>query len=101
LVRATFDTFNADDDQITSFGVFSKNSTVFPGTVNVFVVAAPTKVDMLTTIEFVVSLQILTQLAELILEAAPAVVGEANSDPINLVLCIILILFCNNYLLIN
>jgi hypothetical protein len=94
LVKATFDTFNADADQITSFGVFSKNSTLFPGIVKVFVVAAPTEVEMLTTTELAVSLQILTQLAEPILEAAPAEVGEDTSVPINLVLCIILIVFC-------
>jgi hypothetical protein len=92
LVNPTFATFtNAEDAQITSVGNFCKNSTEALGIVKDKVVAAPTEVEMLTVAATPAPLYNLTQVASLILEAVPAVVGIATSVAIILVLCIFII----------
>jgi chromate transport protein ChrA len=92
LVNPTLDAFtDAEDAKITSVEAFCKNSTCgWCGKVKLIVEAAPTAVEMLTVSTWLEVLHNLTQVASLILEADPAVVGIATSVAINFVLCIIL-----------
>jgi hypothetical protein len=106
LVNPTFAALTVlADAKITSVGSFCKNSTVPVGIVNVNVDAAPTAVEILTVAAAPEPLYSLTQVASLILDAVPAVVGIAISDVIILVLCIgiiktlLVIYYFNNYLL--
>jgi hypothetical protein len=108
LVNPTFATFTVfADAKITSVGSFCKNSTVPVGIVNDKVDAAPTAVEILTVAAAPEPLYSLTQVASLILDAVPAVVGIAISVVIIFVLCIgiiktLLVIYkILNYLLIS
>jgi hypothetical protein len=94
LVSPTFDAFTVDADaKITSVEDFWRNSTDPVDIVNEFVVAAPTTVEILTVAAAPDPLNSRTQVASLILDAVPAVVGIAISVAINFVLCILIIKF--------
>ena len=71
-MRPTFAALIAGDDQITSVGSFSKNSTLLDGILKYDVVAAPTIVETPTVATPPVLLCNLTQVAFPILVAAPA-----------------------------
>jgi hypothetical protein len=100
LVNPTLLALIAELVKMTSVDNFCKNSTLWRGIVKEFEVLAPTDVEMLTTISPPVSLQILTQVAELRLVAVPVVVGVETWVSISFVICIIInhsyVLFINS-----
>jgi hypothetical protein len=89
LVNPTFAALTVfADAKITSVESFCKNSTDPFGIVNDEVDAAPTEVEILTVAAPPEPLYNLTQVASLMLDAVPAVVGIAISVVIIFVLCI-------------